>query len=50
MILSEHGFYVLETNTLPGMTETSLLPKSAGAIGMSFDELVGRLVQLALGD
>ena len=50
MILSEHGFYVLETNTLPGMTATSLLPKAAGAIGMSFDALVERIVQLALGD
>jgi D-alanine-D-alanine ligase len=50
MIVSEHGIYVLETNTLPGMTETSLLPKAAGSIGMSFDVLVERIVQLALGD
>jgi D-alanine-D-alanine ligase len=50
MIVSEHGIYVLETNTLPGMTETSLLPKAAGSIGMSFDALVERIVQLALGD
>jgi D-alanine-D-alanine ligase len=32
--------YVLEVNTLPGMTETSLLPKSAKQAGMSFDEMV----------
>jgi D-alanine-D-alanine ligase len=50
MIISEHGIYVLETNTLPGMTETSLLPKAAAAAGMSFDALVGRIVQLAMGD
>jgi D-alanine-D-alanine ligase len=50
MIVSEHGIYVLETNTLPGMTETSLLPKAAGAVGMSFDSLVERIVRLALGD
>lgn len=50
MIVSEHGIYVLETNTLPGMTETSLLPKAAAAVGMSFDTLVERIVQLALGD
>jgi D-alanine-D-alanine ligase len=31
--------YVLEVNTLPGMTETSLLPKIAGAAGMAFGEL-----------
>jgi D-alanine-D-alanine ligase len=40
---------VLETNTLPGMTETSLLPKAAAAVGMSFDTLVERIVQLAMG-
>jgi D-alanine-D-alanine ligase len=50
MIVSEHGIYVLETNTLPGMTERSLLPKAAGSVGMSFDVLVERIVQLALGD
>ena len=50
MIVSEHGIYVLETNTLPGMTETSLLPKAAGSVGMSFDVLVERIIQLALGD
>lgn len=50
MIVSEHGIYVLETNTLPGMTETSLLPKAAGSVGMSFDVLVERIIQLALGE
>ena len=34
--------YVLEVNTLPGMTETSLLPKIAGAAGSGFAELCGR--------
>jgi len=32
--------YVLEVNTLPGMTSTSLLPNSAKAIGIDFDSLV----------
>lgn len=50
MIISEHGIYVLETNTLPGMTETSLFPKAAAAVGMSFDTLVERIVELAVGD
>tara|TARA_Y100001934_G_C12371311_1_gene786474 strand:- start:2939 stop:3868 length:930 start_codon:yes stop_codon:yes gene_type:complete len=39
---------LLEINTLPGMTETSLLPKAAEAAGMSFTELCQRLVDLAL--
>ena len=39
---------LLEINTLPGMTETSLLPKAARAAGMSFVELCQRLVNLAL--
>lgn len=36
---------VLEVNTIPGMTETSLLPKSAAAAGMDFDALCMRLLQ-----
>ncbi len=32
---------VLELNTVPGLTETSLLPQAAEAAGMSFDALVG---------
>jgi D-alanine-D-alanine ligase len=32
--------FILEVNTIPGMTETSLLPKAAAAEGMDFDELV----------
>lgn len=39
---------VLEVNTLPGMTETSLLPKAAAAIGLSFEDLCGRMIDLAL--
>ena len=40
--------YCLEVNTIPGMTETSLVPKAAAAIGMSFTELVGKIVDLSL--
>ena len=36
--------YVLETNTIPGLTETSLLPQAAEAAGISFDELVERVL------
>jgi D-alanine-D-alanine ligase len=39
---------VLEANSIPGLTETSLLPQAAEAAGISFDELVGRIVELAL--
>lgn len=39
LVTSGENEYVLEVNTLPGMTETSLLPKIAGAAGYSFPEL-----------
>ncbi|HEX7569678.1 MAG TPA: hypothetical protein VF492_04175, partial [Verrucomicrobiae bacterium] len=39
---------VLEVNTLPGMTETSLLPKAAAAAGLNYAELCQRMVDLAL--
>jgi D-alanine-D-alanine ligase len=39
---------VLEVNTLPGMTETSLLPKAAAAAGIPYAELCERMVKLAL--
>jgi D-alanine-D-alanine ligase len=39
---------VLEVNTLPGMTETSLLPKAAAAAGFSYAELCQKMVDLAL--
>lgn len=40
--------FLLEINTLPGMTETSLLPKSAAGQGWSFPQLVGAMLQPAL--
>lgn len=39
---------VLEVNTLPGMTETSLLPKAAAAAGLGYEQLCQRMVDLAL--
>jgi D-alanine-D-alanine ligase len=39
---------VLEVNTLPGMTETSLLPKAAAAAGLNYAQLCQRMVELAL--
>lgn len=39
---------ILEVNTLPGMTPTSLYPDAARAIGLSYDEMIEELVQLSL--
>jgi D-alanine-D-alanine ligase len=39
---------VLEANAIPGLTDTSLLPQAAEAAGISFDALVGRILELAL--
>jgi D-alanine-D-alanine ligase len=41
--------YVLDANAVPGLTDTSLLPQAAEAAGLGFDELVARVVELALG-
>ena len=40
--------YWLETNTPPGMTETSLVPQEAAAMGLNKAELLDRLIQLGL--
>lgn len=48
MILSDNGLVVLETNTIPGMTPTSLLPQAAAAAGLPFAALLDRLLELAL--
>jgi D-alanine-D-alanine ligase len=47
-IVTPKGAYYLETNTLPGMTEESLFPKSLQAIGVSLSEFLSHLVNLAL--
>jgi D-alanine-D-alanine ligase len=48
MVTTSNQPVVLEVNTLPGMTETSLLPKAAAAAGISYEELCQRMVDLAL--
>jgi len=40
--------FCLEVNTLPGMTATSLVPKAAKAVGINFNQLVERILQLAI--
>ena len=47
VILKDSCPYILEVNTIPGLTETSLLPKAAKTAGISFDSLCLRLVKLA---
>jgi D-alanine-D-alanine ligase len=42
--------FLLETNTIPGMTKTSLLPDAAAAAGITFPQLCDRLVSLAMED
>jgi len=49
MLEEETGaLFVLETNTIPGLTDTSLLPQAAEAAGIDFDALIDRIVTLAL--
>ncbi|MEK4877729.1 MULTISPECIES: D-alanine--D-alanine ligase [Paenibacillus] len=48
MLLKEGIPYVLEVNTLPGMTKASLLPKSAQAAGYTFSGLLDEIISLSL--
>ncbi|MEG2004762.1 MAG: D-alanine--D-alanine ligase [Bilophila sp.] len=49
-ILQDDGaLFLLEVNTIPGMTATSLVPREAAVIGLSFADLAERLLQLAVG-
>lgn len=47
-IVSPKGIYYLETNTLPGMTSESLLPKSLAAVGVTFPDFLSHLVDLSI--
>ncbi|HQY53164.1 MAG TPA: D-alanine--D-alanine ligase [Ignavibacteria bacterium] len=48
MLDDKNDLYCLEVNTLPGMTETSLVPKSALVNGMNFNQLIEKIIQLSL--
>ncbi len=48
MVANDRDPVVLEVNTLPGMTETSLFPKAAAAAGISYEQLCQRMIDLAL--
>jgi D-alanine-D-alanine ligase len=47
LILGEDGPQVLEVNAVPGMTGTSLLPQAGEAAGIGFEEMVGKMLDLA---
>ncbi|NLM35515.1 MAG: D-alanine--D-alanine ligase [Clostridiales bacterium] len=48
MLIREDEPFVLEANTLPGMTKNSLFPKSAAAVGMTFAQLLDKIIELSL--
>ena len=48
LILGADGPWLLEANAIPGLTDTSLLPQAAEAAGLSFENLVSRILDLAL--
>lgn len=48
MLTEDGGLFVLEVNTLPGMTDQSLLPKAARAAGLSMEDVCMRLVKMAM--
>ena len=50
MILRDNQIFVLETNTIPGMTATSLLPQAAEVAGFSFSRLLDELITLCIED
>lgn len=48
IVTPRRGIFILESNTLPGMTSESLFPKAVNAVGSSLPELIEHLISLAL--
>lgn len=48
-IITRHGIYLLETNSLPGLTAESLLPKALAAVGCSYADFLDHVITLAVG-
>ena len=44
-ILKENEFYLIEVNTIPGMSAKSILPQQAKAVGISFEELLMKIIE-----
>jgi D-alanine-D-alanine ligase len=49
-IITSRGTYALETNTLPGLTSESILPKALAAVGCSYPNFIEHLLELALSE
>lgn len=47
-IVNDKGVYFLEANTLPGLTEKSLMPQMLEAVGHSFDDFISHLIKSSL--
>ena len=47
-VADDGGYYILETNTIPGMTKTSLLPEEAKAAGIPFEEMLDLIINASL--
>ena len=43
-----NNIFCLEINTLPGMTDTSLIPQEAAAVGISYDDLTEKIIEVSL--
>lgn len=50
MIVTDKDVYILETNTIPGMTKNSIFPLAARTAGLPFSKLLDRLIELAFED
>lgn len=50
LIVTDQGPTILEVNTIPGMTPTSLLPRAAQAAGISFTDLISRIIESGLAE
>ncbi len=48
MIIKDGILYVIEMNTLPGMTKNSLLPKGAHAVGIPYNKLLDMIIEASL--
>jgi D-alanine-D-alanine ligase len=48
LLLKNNNLYVLEINTIPGLTQMSLFPKSARAFGLTYSKLLDKIIKLAL--
>ena len=48
MIIKDSSIYILETNTLPGLTSASLLPKAAFIAGLTFPQLLDKIIEGSL--